>query len=182
MISNRKNKHSEIKYAIFRTTLGWMGIAATAKGLLALILPKRTKKEVMTELKEELGEKFPSVKLVQDKKMFAGYIKDITDYFNSGRVDFNYKLDLTIFTSFQRQVYSVARTIPYGVTSSYSWIAQKVGEPGAKRAVGQALKKNMLPIIIPCHRVIKSDNLLCGFAGGVEWKAKLLAIEGVILA
>ena len=103
------------------------------------------------------------------------------DYFDSRKVDFNYKLDLNIFTPFQRQVYSVTRAIPYGTTSSYNWVAQKVGEPGAGRAVGQALKRNMLPIIIPCHRVIKSDNLMCGFSGGVEWKAKLLAIEGVIL-
>lgn len=177
-----KSAPLKINYALFRTKLGWMSITSTPRGLLSLVLPKQTREEVMNELKDDLVKRFSSFKLARNKKILAKYIQDLTDYFNARKMDFNYKLDLEIFSPFQRQVYSVVRTIPYGETSTYNWVAQKVGEPGAGRAVGQALKHNLLPIVIPCHRVIKSDSLLCGFSAGVEWKAKLLAIEGVILA
>jgi len=81
-------------------------------------------------------------------------------------------------TSFQWKVLKVTANIPIGETRTYKWVAQKVGSPKAVRAVGQALRRNPYPVIIPCHRVIKEDGSLGGYAGGLgERKAELLGIE-----
>ncbi len=81
-------------------------------------------------------------------------------------------------TKFQWKVLSVTATIPLGQTRSYKWVAERIGRPGAVRAVGQALRRNPFPLIIPCHRVIKEDGSLGGYAGGFgKRKAELLAIE-----
>ncbi len=98
-------------------------------------------------------------------------------YFQGQKVDFADRLDLTEATSFQRKVWAATRLIPYGETRSYSWVANQIGKPGAVRAVGQALGRNPLPIIIPCHRVLGSDGGLCGFGGGLEMKRYLLKLE-----
>ena len=84
-------------------------------------------------------------------------------------------------TDFEWQVLAAALTIPLGETRSYQWIAQKIGRPKAVRAVGQALRKNPYPLIIPCHRVIKSDGTPGAYAGKMDGKkSKLLAMERTI--
>lgn len=176
-----KSAKLKISYALFHIQSGWISIAATSKGLLAVVLPKDSKNKAKDELKNNIGKNFSSSVLIQDQKILTKYIEELSDYFNGRKIEFNYTLDLRLYTCFQCQVYSVVRTIPYGKTASYSWVAQKIGSPGASRAVGQALKRNLLPIVIPCHRVIKSDNELCGFSSDGEWKARLLAGEGAIL-
>ncbi len=81
-------------------------------------------------------------------------------------------------TDFEWQVLRAALTIPLGETRSYQWVARKIGRPKAVRAVGQALRKNPYPLIIPCHRVVKSDGTPGGYAGKMDGqKSKLLAIE-----
>lgn len=80
-------------------------------------------------------------------------------------------------SAFDRDVYRVVSTIPAGETQSYAWVATHIGRPGAARAVGQALRRNPLPIVIPCHRVVHSDRSLGGFALGSSVKAKLLETE-----
>ena len=177
----RRNFRVKINYVLFRTELGWMGIAGTYRGLLTVILPKKTKNKVIEGLKNKLQKKIPLFRLVKNEKMFTGCRQSLIDYFNIRNKDFSYKLDLNIFTTFQQQVYNVVRKVPYGHTVTYHWVAKKIGKSGASRAVGQALKKNLLPIIIPCHRVIKTDKKLCGFSSGIKWKKRLLLIEGVIL-
>ena len=85
-------------------------------------------------------------------------------------------------TGFEWQVLQACLTIPLGETRSYQWIAHKIGRSKAVRAVGQALRKNPYPLIIPCHRVVKSDGTLGGYAGKMDdKKAKLLAIEQLII-
>ncbi len=80
-------------------------------------------------------------------------------------------------SSFEWRVLSATATIPMGQTRSYQWVAQKIGRPKAVRAVGQALGKNPFALIIPCHRVVRSDGHLGGYAGGLDKKKKLLEIE-----
>jgi len=82
-------------------------------------------------------------------------------------------------TAFERRVYAVVRTIPAGEVRSYRWVAVKLGNPGLARAVGQALTRNPWMITVPCHRVIKSDGSLGGFAWGAAKKRRLLAQESV---
>ena len=81
-------------------------------------------------------------------------------------------------TSFQEKVYTVVAHIPKGQTRSYAWVARQIGQPRAVRAVGQALKRNPDPKRVPCHRVIRSDGSLGGYAWSVSRKRKLLAGEG----
>ena len=80
-------------------------------------------------------------------------------------------------TSFERQVLKAALRIPLGQTRSYQWIAKAIRKPKAVRAVGQALKKNPFPILVPCHRIIRADGSLGGYAGGQKKKRKLLRLE-----
>ena len=82
-------------------------------------------------------------------------------------------------TAFELRVWAALRTIPYGETRSYGAIAAAIGSPRAARAVGMANHRNPLPILIPCHRVIGADGSLTGYAGGLETKRRLLALEGI---
>ena len=80
-------------------------------------------------------------------------------------------------TQFQRAVWEATCRIPYGETRSYGWVAETIGKPGAARAVGGALSKNPLHILVPCHRVVSSSGSLTGFAAGMDWKESLLKME-----
>ncbi len=80
-------------------------------------------------------------------------------------------------TPFAKKVYKAVLRIPVGEVRSYKWVAKAAGKPGAVRAVGQVLKNNPYPLIIPCHRVVRSDSSLGGYAYGVKLKAKLLKLE-----
>lgn len=82
-------------------------------------------------------------------------------------------------TAFERKVYKAVKTIPKGQVRSYKWVAKRIGRPGACRAVGNALNKNPYPVVVPCHRVVKSDGSLGGFAKGAKAKLKLLEAEGL---
>jgi len=107
-------------------------------------------------------------------------IRTLLDRYLQGReVDFDVGVDISRLGSFTRKVLNELRKIPYGETRSYGWLAKKVGKPGAARAVGQALKRNPVPIIIPCHRIIRDDGTVGGFSMGVNIKERLLALEGV---
>jgi methylated-DNA-[protein]-cysteine S-methyltransferase len=80
-------------------------------------------------------------------------------------------------TDFEKGVWSVLRDIPFGETRTYKWVAERTGSPSAVRAVGQALSKNPIPIIVPCHRVIESDGSIGGYSSGVNTKRRLLELE-----
>ncbi len=103
----------------------------------------------------------------------------LTEYREGRRPSRFFPLDLSGFTSFQQQVWHAMDSIPYGEVRSYQWIADQIGNSGAVRAVGQAVGRNPVPLVLPCHRVVASDGSLGGFSCGIEWKKKLLALEGV---
>lgn len=90
-------------------------------------------------------------------------------------------LDLSVGTDFQRRVWEEMTWTPCGETRSYAEIAQAIGRPKAVRAVGGACGANPIPLLIPCHRVLAAGGKLGGFSGGLEWKRKLLAIEGIVM-
>ncbi len=103
--------------------------------------------------------------------------KELTEYFEKGRRDFACKTAFTEGTDFERHVWDTLREVPYGETRTYKWLAEKIGKPHAFRAVGNALGKNPIPIIFPCHRIIESDGSLGGYSSGEEIKRRLLEIE-----
>ena len=98
-------------------------------------------------------------------------------YFKGKQVDFDFPLDLSSGTTFQKRVWEKLRKIPYGECRSYGWVAEQIGNLRAARAVGMANNKNPLPPVIPCHRVIGSDGTLTGYASGLHIKKYLLEME-----
>ena len=163
------------KYSIFKTPLGHMGVVASQKGLQLIVLPRKSEAEV----KKLFGEHY-TVELVRDERALAGIVRKIINYFAGNKVLFKEKYDVTGATPFEIKVWDTVFGIPYGEVRSYAWVAEKVGSPKEMRAVGQALKRNRLPIIIPCHRVIRKSGDIGGFSGGIELKHKLLKLEGRI--
>ena len=102
-------------------------------------------------------------------------------YFNGEEVDFNkLKIDWSFYTDREREVIDVVRRIPYGQLFSYQKVAEKIGNPYKARFVGNVMKKNRTPIVIPCHRIIRKDGRLGNFGWGVQWKRYLLKIEKYI--
>ena len=109
----------------------------------------------------------------------ASALLQLREYFTGGRREFDLPLDFSGATSFQRRIFARLMNIPYGRIVSHGDIADELGEPGAARAVGQAVGANPLPILVPCHRVVRSDGKLGGYSGGLRRKVMLLGIEGV---
>jgi methylated-DNA-[protein]-cysteine S-methyltransferase len=156
---------------IFNTAAGWVGLLGSDAGLKRTTLPQTSREKAMADL----GVNADKVTLSQEH--FESLTKRFRDYFSGRRVDFPDKLDLQGATAFQRKIWEATRQIPCGETRSYAWIARRIGNSAAARAVGQALGKNPLPVVIPCHRVIASDGRLGGFTGGLAMKKRLLALE-----
>ncbi len=102
--------------------------------------------------------------------------RQLEKYLTGAGREFTLELDIR-GTEFQKKVWNALREIPYGETRTYREIAERIGHPLAARAVGQAAHKNPLPIVIPCHRLVGSNGALTGYAGGLELKRSLLALE-----
>lgn len=161
----------ELKYTTFNTLMGWVGVLGSSEGIRRTTLPQPSAPDTRRLLCKPVDYAEPAPNLFQD------LIVRFQAYFNGDKINFPDKLDLSGATPFQRQVWEVTRLIPHGDTRSYKWVAEQMGKSGASRAVGQALAKNPLPILIPCHRVVNIDGRLGGFSGGLEMKRRLLNLE-----
>jgi methylated-DNA-[protein]-cysteine S-methyltransferase len=155
-------------YSVFQTNAGWVGLQYSTSGLRRVILPRKSAREVQELISGDALETPDAGADLQER---------LQAYFSGRRVDFADKPDFSGATPFQRQVWQATRLIPYGETRSYQWVASHIGKPRAARAVGQALGKNPLPIIVPCHRVVASGGGPGGFTGGIEMKRRLLKLE-----
>jgi methylated-DNA-[protein]-cysteine S-methyltransferase len=103
--------------------------------------------------------------------------RELTEYFEGTGRDFTWPVSVESGTDFEQKVWLALRDIPYGETRSYKWLARQIGSPKGSRAVGQALGKNPIPIVLPCHRIVESQGKLGGYTPGVDIKRRLLAIE-----
>ena len=165
---------------LLKTQFGWCGVSINKEIISKIVLPSYNKHLVLQKLNRPDGALKNNPK---QSPTITGLLKDLNRYFNGEKVDFHararYITDLTEASKFERAVYKTLMGIPYGRVRSYQWVAQKAGSPRASRAVGNALAKNPLPIIIPCHRIIKSDGSLGNFSaiGGTNLKKKLLKLE-----
>jgi len=111
--------------------------------------------------------------------LFANAIEQLRRYFRGERIPLEAKFDFSDATDFQKRVWEATRTVPYGETRSYAWLARKVNNPKSSRAVGQALSANPLPLFIPCHRILRSDGSIGGFSYGIQTKHFLGKLEGI---
>jgi methylated-DNA-[protein]-cysteine S-methyltransferase len=166
----------DTRHAIFSTALGPAGVAWTAEGLVGLAFAEGTDEATRARL-AALG-----APEAGDPPAWAqAAIDGVIALLAGGDPDLRaVPLDLRSVPPFHRRVYDVARAIPRGQTRTYAQVARDAGSPAATRAVGQAMAQNPLPIIVPCHRVLGAGRSLGGFSapGGVDTKARLLAIEG----
>ena len=163
----------DIIYITFITSFGWIGLIKGEKGLKRVILPEKSRKEIVAKIKIFYPLSVPA----EDK--FKKEFKDITAYFSGNKKNISFPLDLSGSTSFQRMVWSETAEIPYGQSRTYKFIAEKIGKNNSYRAVGNALGKNPFPLVIPCHRVVREDGTLGGFTAsqGVALKKKMLELE-----
>ena len=162
----------QLKHVIFNTEMGWVGILGSNRGIAGTTLPQRSAQEAH----RQLGLPVDGHATVPSN-LFVSLIERLRAYYAGHRTDFPEALDIPAATPFKHRVWQAARTIPYGETRSYQWVAGQIEKPEAYRAVGQALAHNPLPVIVPCHRVVASDGRLGGFSGGLGIKRRLLKLE-----
>ena len=152
--------------------IGLIHVAGTSSGLCRIILGRLREQEVVRFLEKSYG-----VHPLRLEAPFLGFQEELESYFSGCRTSFSSPIHLIQMTSFDRKVWKALTQIPYGETRSYHWVAQKIGQPKAARAVGRACGRNPLPIIIPCHRVIAQSGELGGYTGGIHFKRRLLRLE-----
>jgi O-6-methylguanine DNA methyltransferase len=160
----------EIGYSATKTPFGLMGIAHTSEGVCSILFPEEK------PFKKSLSQKFPHSQIYKESTDTSGCADQLREYFYGKRITFELDLDLDL-PLFHLKALNAVRTIPYGITLSYKDIAFKTGNPAAVRAVGNANARNPVPLVIPCHRVIKHDGSLGGYGGKLERKIFLLEHE-----
>ena len=155
-----------LAYKVIKSPVGKLKLVASDNALVAILWEKDSPRRVrLSELVR--NDRHPV--LVETERQ-------LSEYFSGKRRTFSIALDLK-GTRFQRDVWEALLAIPFGETRSYGQLAKQLGNPRATRAVGAANGRNPVSIIVPCHRVIGSSGKLTGFAGGLETKAHLLALE-----
>jgi len=162
----------DIVYRTVDTPLGPLLLAATPAGLLRVAYESEGHDTVLTSLAERVS---PRVLLAPAR--LDDVAREIEDYFAGRRHTFDLPLDLQLAHGFRRDVLTHLRDIAYGTTASYAAVAAAAGRPAAVRAVGTACAVNPLPIVIPCHRVVRSDGSIGAYLGGVAAKQTLLSLE-----
>ena len=158
-------------YRALTTPIGRIFVAVTDRGLVRLDF-RRRESEFADELRRRIG-----AEVEPSEAKTAPVAEQLGAYFAGKRRRFDLPVDLRLTTAFQRRVLLAATRVPPGDVVSYGEIARRIGQPGASRAVGQALGRNPVPIVIPCHRIVAGGGELGGYAGGPTIKRKLLALE-----
>jgi len=158
---------------VVQTPLGWVGAVAREGRILAMSLPMPTRDAAASACGGDADFGRPD-------HLLASLGDDLRRYFAGESVDLGrYPVDLSQHPPFRRCALLAARTIGYGEVRTYAWVAQRAGRPRGARAAGQAMSRNPIPLVIPCHRVVATGGGLGGFGGGLTMKRALLALEGI---
>jgi methylated-DNA-[protein]-cysteine S-methyltransferase len=155
------------------TPLGALLLGATDAGLVRVAMPSEEPEAVMEDLARRVS---PRV-LRAPRAAVADARRQLDEYFAGRRLAFDLPLDWRLARGFRREVLRVIAAIPYGATASYRDVAARAGSPNAVRAAGTACATNPLPIVVPCHRVLRADGGIGGYLGGTAAKARLLDLE-----
>jgi O-6-methylguanine DNA methyltransferase len=164
-----------IYYSTIETPIGLLYVGATDKGLCVITWNASTWENYIKEMEDDYDAGF-----VRDDKKLNKVKQELKEYFDGNLKEFTVDLDLFTMTPFQEKVLRETFKIPYGAVKSYKGLAVASGSPKGYRAVGNTMGDNPIPIIIPCHRVLKSDGSLGGYGGGINIKSFLLQLEGVM--
>lgn len=165
-----------MQFTIFDTPWGSFGFVSRGTRLVATYLPRSLK-----SLRRLIGQKWPQAIEVADA--LPRLQQQVVNYFSGRPTSFDVRIDLTGVSPFRKTVLEVCRKVPYGKTASYADLARAAGNPAAMRAAGSAMANNPIPLVIPCHRVLRSNGSIGGFSSphGVAQKIRLLELEGVRL-
>lgn len=166
------------RFALIDTAWGPVAIVAVGGRLCRLLLPGPPSGRLAAQVRAE----HPQAR--QDQAVLPGLQRAIRRYFRGQRVHLALQPELGDCPAFWVEVYRACQAVGYGQLTSYGELARLVGRPGAARAVGAALRRNPVPLVVPCHRVIRSDGRLGGFSGpgGLEMKRRMLLLEGIAIA
>ena len=163
--------NEDIRFAVGQSSLGAILVASSDKGVASILIG-----DDPDELVRGLQNRFPKARLVGGDKEYESMVVRVVGFVEAPRIGLNLPLDVR-GTAFQRRVWQALQEIPVGQTSSYSEVARRIGAPKAVRAVASACAANNIAVAIPCHRVVRNDGALSGYAWGVERKRALVARE-----
>jgi methylated-DNA-[protein]-cysteine S-methyltransferase len=164
---------ADVSYASAESPFGTLLLAATRRGLVRLAFPE----ESLDAMLERLALRI-SPRIVEARGPLEEVRRELDEYFSGRRHSFELPLDWTLVAPFARRVLRVTSQIPYGGVLSYAEVAADAGSPRGFRAAGNALGANPIPIVVPCHRVLRSGGSLGGYGGGLPRKRWLLELEG----
>ncbi len=165
----------DIAYTTIDTAVGPLLLAATPAGLIRVAYASEGHDQVLQRLAARI-----SARILRAPSRLATAAQQIDEYFAGTRRTFDLPLDLSLSTGFRQLVQRQLPNIAYGHTESYAQVARRVGSPKAVRAVGSACATNPLPVVVPCHRVLRTDGGLGGYIGGLAAKAALLELEAAV--
>ena len=163
----------DIAYRTVDTPVGTLLLAATTRGLIRVAYDRQDHDTVLATLATTV-----SPRILNAPARLDSVSREIEEYFAGKRRRFDVPLDLRLTKGFRLDVLSHLSDIGYGRTESYAQVATAAGSPNAVRAVGSACANNPLPVVVPCHRVVRSDGSVGGYAGGPDAKLALLTLEG----
>jgi methylated-DNA-[protein]-cysteine S-methyltransferase len=165
-----------VKWHAFESPFGRMYVAATAAGLIRVSWQQPGDEA----FEREVGELVPGYPVVNDQTdpILLEAERQLGEYFAGEREEFDLPVDLAPLPRFSRRVLEALQEVRFGEVIAYSDLARRIGRPRASRAVGNALGRNPVAIVVPCHRVVRRDGSLGGYGGGVEYKERLLTVEG----
>jgi methylated-DNA-[protein]-cysteine S-methyltransferase len=164
----------DVAYRVVETPVGKLLIAATERGLVRVAYEREGHEAVLAVLADRV-----SPRILEAPSKLAEAARQFEEYFSGRRKAFDLPIDLSLAAGFRRTVLQHLSEIGYGQTESYAEVARAVGNPRAVRAVGTACATNPLPVVVPCHRVLRSDGSLGGYIGGLDTKTSLLRLEAV---
>jgi|SRR5215211_6463580 methylated-DNA-[protein]-cysteine S-methyltransferase len=162
----------DVAYRTVDSPVGTLLLAATEQGLVRVAYEIENHDQVLQALSERV-----SPRILRAPRRLDQVARQLAEYFVGERRDFVLPLDFRLAHGFRREVLARLLMIGYGSTESYSKVAAATGHPRAVRAVGTACATNPMPVIVPCHRVLRSDGTLGGYIGGLQTKAALLSLE-----
>jgi methylated-DNA-[protein]-cysteine S-methyltransferase len=163
----------DVAYDVTDSPLGPLLVAATERGVCRIAFEPEAERDL-----EELA-RLHGTRVLRSPRPLESVRRELDDYFERRRRVFDLVVDVAALPTFQRFVLEELARVPYGETATYGGLAARIGRPRAARAVGGALNRNPIPIVLPCHRVVGANGKLVGYAGGLERKRALLELEGV---
>ncbi|WP_018180232.1 methylated-DNA--[protein]-cysteine S-methyltransferase [Jongsikchunia kroppenstedtii] len=162
----------DIAYRTIDSPVGSLLLAATDRGVVRVAFDVQDHDAVLAELAEQI-----SPRVLRAPRRLDNAAEQLDEFFNGSRIEFDLALDLQLAHGFRREVLGELRKVPFGGRRSYGQLADAAGNPKAVRAVGTACARNPIPLIIPCHRVVRAGGTIGQYAGGPERKRLLLEME-----